>query len=147
MDNNFYSNGMQGKGQVPKIQQEANEGKPGTDHGLVLVIDALLREAGVPYPLAKKIFWLLSDNEQPTDWAIIGDFSSFLARLVAIKTLKEKCQKSELAKNSYLDNALKSWWNDWYGRKIFHIDSDYTIRDIATEPKERIKKATAHSSR
>ena len=112
-----------GKGQVPKIQREANEEKPGTDRGLVLVIAALLREAGVPCPLAEKIFWLLSDNEQPTDWAIIGDFSSFLARLVAIKTLKEKCQKSELAKNSYLDNALKSWWNDWYGRKTFHIDS------------------------
>ena len=100
---------------------EANEEKPGTDRGLVLVIDALLREAGVPHALVQKIFFLLSDDEQQTDWAIIGDFSSFLARLVAIKTLQGKCLKSERTKKRYLNNAEKSWWNDWYGRNIFDI--------------------------
>ena len=121
MTNYSNDNGPWGKGQVPKIQREANEEKPGTDRGLVLVIAALLREAGVPCPLAEKIFWLLSYNEQQTDWAIIGNFSSFLARLVAIKTLQGKCLKSERTKKRYLDNAEKSWWNDWYGRHIFDI--------------------------
>ncbi|MFY9812697.1 MAG: hypothetical protein WAK43_00925 [Dehalococcoidales bacterium] len=89
---------------------------------------ALLDEAGVPENLKKKIFFLLSDDKHPTDWAVVEDLSRYLVRLVAVKKLELKYQNSKNPTEKRLaDWAVKSWANDWFGKTIFDIGSADSI--------------------